>query len=63
MDQNRSLNDMQYGFRPGRSSEHALFKAQDELLDSVNKRQVAILLLIYFGKAFEHDIILHKLRQ
>ena len=64
LDENESLHDMQYGFRPGRSCEHALLKAQDELLDSLNKRQVSILLLIDFSKAFdmvEHDILIDKL--
>ena len=65
LDQNGSLNDMQYGFRPGRSCEHALLKAKDEILDSLNKRQVALLLLIDFSKAFdmvEHNILLDKLQ-
>ena len=63
LDQNISLNDMQYGFRPSRSCENALFKAQDGILDSLNKQQVAILLLTDFSKAFdmvEHDIYLAK---
>ena len=62
--QNESLHDLQYGFRPGRSCEHALLKAQDILLDSLNQRQVSLLLLIDFSKAFdmvEHDILLDKL--
>ena len=65
LDQNNSLNDMQYGFRPGRSCEHALLKAQDIILDSLNKRQVSLLLLIDFSKAFdmvEHNILLDKLQ-
>ena len=64
LDRNGSLNDMQYGFRPGRCCEHALLKAQDLLLDSLNRQQVSLLLLIDFSKAFdmvEHDILLDKL--
>ena len=64
LDQNGSLHDMQYGFRPGRSCEHALLKAQDEILGSLSKRQVSILLLIDFSKAFdmvEHEILIDKL--
>ena len=53
LDQNGSLHDMQYGFRPGRSCEHALLKAQDEILSSLNKRQVSVLLIIDFSKAFD----------
>ena len=56
---------MQYGFRPGRSCEHALLKSLDIILDSLNKRQVSLLLLIDFSKAFdmvEHNILLDKLQ-
>ena len=59
-----SLFEMQYGFRPGRSCEHALLIAQSTLLDSLNRRQVSLLLLIDFSKAFdmvEHSILLKKL--
>ena len=64
LDSNEVLNDMQYGFRPGRSCEHALLKAQQTLLDSLSKRQVSLLLFIDFSKAFdmvEHSILLKKL--
>ena len=56
LDQNGSLHDMQYDFRPDRSCEHDLHKAQDEILSSLincNNRQVSILLLIDFSKAFD----------
>ena len=65
LDQNNSLNDMQYGFRPGRSCESALLKAQDIILDSLHKQQVSLLLLIDFSKAFDmvdHNILLDKLK-
>ena len=64
LDSNGVLHDMQYGFRPGRSCEHALLKAQQILLDSLSKRQVSLLLFIDFSKAFdmvEHSILLKKL--
>ena len=63
-DSNNSLFDSQYGFRPGRSCEHALLNAQDTLLKSLNNRQVSILLLLDFSKAFDtvdHKILLAKL--
>ena len=41
LDKNGSLNDMQYGFRPGRCCEHALLKAQDLILDSLSRQQVS----------------------
>ena len=64
LESNDSLVDTQYGFRPGRSCEHALLKAQDIILDSLNRRQISLLLLIDFSKAFdmvEHSILLKKL--
>ena len=64
MNKNDSLHDMQYGFRSGRSCEHALLKAQSILLDTLNKKEIALLLLIDFSKAFdmvEHTILLKKL--
>ena len=64
LDSNGVLHDMQYGFRPGRSCEHALLNAQQILLDSLSRRQVSLLLLIDFSKAFdmvEHSILLRKL--
>ena len=54
---------MQYGFRQGRSCEHALLKAKQVLIDSLSRRQVSLLLLIDFSKAFdmvEHSILLKK---
>ena len=57
---------MQYGFRPGRSCEHALLNAQSILLDSLSKRKISLLLLIDFSKAFDmvdHNILLAKLER
>ena len=64
LESNNSLFDMQYGFRPGRSCEHALLNAQNTLLESLNNRQISLLLLIDFSKAFDmvdHAILLNKL--
>ena len=61
---NNSLYENQYGFRSGRSCEHALLDAQNILLESLSKKQVSLLLLIDFSKAFdmvEHSILLQKL--
>ena len=45
---------MQYGFRPGRSSEHDLLNVQNILLESLSKRQISLLLIIdFFSKAFD----------
>ena len=65
MDENKVLCDTQYGFRPGRSCEHALLNANNHILEALSKKQVALLLLIDFSKAFdvvEHSILLHKLQ-
>ena len=66
LDSNNSLYEMQYGFRSGRSCEHALLKDQHNhiLLESLSKKQISLLLLIDFSKAFdmvEHTILLRKL--
>ena len=65
LESNGSLHDMQYGFRQGRSCEHALLKAQNIILNSLNKNKVSLLLLIDFSKAFdlvEHSILLKNLK-
>ena len=65
VEMNNSLHEMQYGFRAGRSCEYALLTAQNSLLDSLDKKQVSLLLLIDFSKAFDmvdHGILLYKLQ-
>ena len=64
MEENGSLYDNQYGFRPGRSCEHAILNAQNVLLNSLNQKKVSLLLLIDYSKAFDmvdHKILLRKL--
>ena len=64
MEQNNSFYEMQYGFRKGRSCEYALLTAQNTLLDSLNRNEISLLLLIDFSKAFDmvdHRILLKKL--
>ena len=64
LESNGTLFEYQYGFRMGRSCEHALLMAQNELLSSLNKKQISLLLLIDFSKAFDmvdHNILLSKL--
>ena len=64
LDKNNSLFENQYGFRPGRSCEHALLNAQSSILHSLNKNQIALLLLLDYSKAFDvldHATLLRKL--
>jgi exonuclease III len=65
MNDNDSLYEMQYGFRSGRSCEHALLTAQNCLLNNLNKNKISLLLLIDFSKAFDmvdHTTLLCKLQ-
>ena len=39
-DQNNTLFDMQYAFRPGRSCEHALLNAQNTILNFLSKKKL-----------------------
>jgi retron-type reverse transcriptase len=64
LDSHDMLCDNQYGFRLGRSCEHALLNARNTILDSLSRNQIAILLLIDSSKAFDlvdHPILLNKL--
>ena len=66
LEQNSTLYENQYGFRSGRSCEHALLNAQNILNNSLNNNQISLLLLIDFSKAFDmvdHKILLHKLHR
>ena len=56
--------ETQFGFRAGHSCEHALLTAQNTILSTLSKKEVAVLLLIDFSKAFDmvdHRILLYKL--
>ena len=58
------LFDSQYGFRAGHSCEHALLEAQHHILQALERKQVAALLLLDYSKAFDmvaSEILLRKL--
>ena len=64
LESNNSIFDSQYGFRPKRSCEHALLDTSNYLLDKLSQKQVNLLLMIDFSKAFDmvdHDILISKL--
>ena len=64
LESNSALFEMQYGFRKARSCEQTLLKAQDTILSGVSRKQISLLLMVDFSKAFnmvDHQIILHKL--
>ena len=64
LEKNDNLFENQYGFRPGRSCEHALLNAQNTILQSLSKNQISLLLLLDYSKAFDvldHDILIAKL--
>ena len=61
---NNIISPRQYGFRRQHSCEHALIDAHSTILSALNNKQIALLLLIDFSKAFDmvdHDILLKKL--
>ena len=61
---NNTLHPRQYGFRSLHSCEHALLDAQNTILSTLGKKQIALLLLIDFSKAFDmvdHTLLLNKL--
>lgn len=58
------LSDYQSGFRPGHNTTTAFLKINDDIHKEVDKKGVALLLLIDFSKAFDrisHNKLLHKL--
>ena len=64
LDTNNLIFASQYGFRKGHSCEHALITAENTILHTLDKKEIAILLLIDFSKAFDmvdHSILLNKL--
>ena len=64
LDSNGSLFENQYGFRPGMSCEHAILNAQNTILHSLSRKQISVLLLLDYSKAFhvlEHSILLKRL--
>ena len=58
------LFDSQYGFRAGHSCEYALLEAQHHILQALERKKIAALLLLDYSKAFDmvsSEILLRKL--
>ena len=65
LDHHNAIFANQYGFRSGHSCEHALLSAQKAVTDILDRKEIALLLLIDFSKAFDmvdHNILLDKLQ-
>ncbi|XP_011705890.1 PREDICTED: uncharacterized protein LOC105461097 [Wasmannia auropunctata] len=59
-----NLLDPMTGFRPGNSTQTALVRLTDDVRLAIDKRQVTLLILFDFSKAFDsvcHDLLLRKL--
>ena len=64
LSQNKILNPAQFGFRKHFSTDFAITKLVDRVLQSFSKREHIIAIFMDLSKAFDtinHDILLHKL--
>ena len=62
--ENNIIYGSQFGFRSGHCCEHALLEAQSKISKALERKQIAVLLLLDFSKAFDmvdHNILLNKL--
>lgn len=60
----RIVNDSQYGFQKGKSTEMALLLIKDEIVSNIENRLFTVGLFIYLRRAFDcvnHNILLSKL--
>ena len=60
----KTLNDNQYGFRTNHSTELAITKLYEDLLNKTNKDGPVVAIMVDLSKAFDsvnRDILLHKL--
>ena len=61
---NNIINDNQFGFRKGHSTEQAILEITDNLMTSIDNKETTCRLFLDFSKAFDtvnHQILLSKL--
>lgn len=59
------INNCQSGFRKGHNTTTALIKVADDIREAIDKRELSLLILFDFSKAFDkvhHDLLLTKLK-
>ena len=64
MNENEILNDKQFGFRAGHSTEHAILELIDQVSNAFDNKNFVLWVFIYLSKAFDnvdHNILLEKL--
>ena len=66
LDRYHILNDGQFGFRPGRSTQKAIFELTCDVSKYINSDKTTGLLFLDISKAFDsldHDVLIDKLRK
>ncbi|KAJ1531443.1 hypothetical protein ONE63_000123 [Megalurothrips usitatus] len=64
--QNKLINPLQSGFRPGHSTKTALLKVADDIRLAIDQRKLVLAVLLDFSKAFDkvhHGLLLVKMRK
>ena len=66
VEKHKILNECQFGFRKGHSTEHAIAEITDNLKNSIDNNLITCRVFLDFSKAFDtvkHAILLQKLEQ
>jgi retron-type reverse transcriptase len=64
IEKNKLLSTNQYGFRKGRSTEHAIIELVDKITKAIDQRKYTIRIFLDLSKAFDtinHKILIKKL--